>query len=102
MVSRAPRQYRPATGKTRSVFRADRCRTQARRAHMTIANESFEDVSAINVPPAGTGRCVLPRTSPPARARSPIVGESGSLLSVMRQADRVAGTDATVLILGET
>lgn len=69
---------------------------------MTIAAESFGDVSAIDFPSQRAGPNLIPRSSPPVRGRSPIVGEHGSLLNVIRQAERVATTDTTVLILGET
>ena len=53
---------------------------------------------------APSGRELLTRAQRhvPRRAKTPIVGNSEALLSVVRQAEQVAATDAIVLILGET
>jgi transcriptional regulator with GAF, ATPase, and Fis domain len=69
---------------------------------MTTLTESLEDIGAdIALPGHGLAAAgkkhIMSR-----RDRSPIVGDSQALLSVIRQAERVAATDATVLILGET
>jgi len=69
---------------------------------MTTLTKSFADVDALST--FNTDEIEPPRTKPAftRRDRSPLVGESEALLSVIRQAERVAATDATVLILGET
>ncbi|MEZ0263084.1 MAG: sigma-54 interaction domain-containing protein [Phycisphaerae bacterium] len=70
---------------------------------MTLLDESFEDVSSLDLPATTRTETRPPhRAVTPSHVRSPIVGENESLVSVMRQADRVAVTDSTVLILGET
>jgi len=64
---------------------------------MTILTHPFDDVAE--------DHALTPDTDeqrPARRDRSPIVGESAALLAVLRQADQVAVTDSTVLILGET
>jgi transcriptional regulator with GAF, ATPase, and Fis domain len=64
---------------------------------MTILTHAYDDVADDNAVAPDAGKQTLSR-----RDRSPIVGESQPLLAVLRQAEQVAVTDSTVLILGET
>jgi len=66
---------------------------------MTTLAQSFDDVAdaVVLAHDLESRSKILPR-----RDRSSIVGDSEPLLAVLRQAEQVAGTDSTVLILGET
>jgi formate hydrogenlyase transcriptional activator len=70
---------------------------------MTTLAEPCEYVGADD---AASGQEVVTRrehsAAPWRRPKTPIVGNSEALQSVVRQAERVASTDAIVLILGET
>jgi formate hydrogenlyase transcriptional activator len=69
---------------------------------MTTLAEPCEFVGADDAP---SGQEIVTRREHSAawrRPKTPIVGNSDALLSVVRQAERVAATDAIVLILGET
>jgi transcriptional regulator with GAF, ATPase, and Fis domain len=64
---------------------------------MTTLAEPCELLS-VPAPPSDQDQSYVPSRRP----KTPIVGNSEALLNVVRQAEQVAGTDAIVLILGET